>query len=706
MIKFDLNNENNKFNNIDEFLKHIKRYDIELIKYKKYYYYNIPVSFDIESTSIGGNSKCYKGNNKVAFMYMWSFSFCGYNIIGRTWEEFIYLLDNIVRLFNISLEQRLIIYVHNLAFEFQFLRKYLDIKSVFSLSERKPVKVLCNNGVEFRCSYVLSGYSLAMLGTKLTRYKIMKLSGIMDYELCRHSETVLTQDEINYSIKDVMVVAAYIQECIENNGDITKIPLTKTGYVRRYCRENCLYESKNHRQGGLKFVSYRKIMKELIMSPELYTICKQAFMGGFTHANPLTSNETLKNIGSFDETSAYPSVMVSEKFPMSRALKFKIKTKKDFNLKLEKYCSIFYIKFYNIKSKYLFENYIPISHCIESKKVIENNGRVVSANEISIAITNVDFTIINSMYEWEDMEIGDFYAFEKDYLPKDLVYSILKLYKDKTELKKVEGREVEYALAKEQLNACYGMMVTDICRDDIIYDKNNWSKNKPNLDTSIKSYNKSIKRFLFYPWGIFVTAYARLNLFTGILEFKDDYVYSDTDSLKCQNIDKHREYINNYNKFITNKIELALKKQNIDIEMSRPKNIKGEVEQMGVWDYEGTYDKFKTLGAKRYMYEKNNEITLTVSGLNKSVATPYLINKYGNNIFDKFTDKLYIPREYTGKNTHTYIDDEIEIEVTDYLGKTKKVLSKSGVHLEPCDYSMDLSIKYLNYLLGVKDVRR
>ena len=63
----------------------------------------------------------------------------------------------------------------------------------------------------------------------------------MDYSLIRHSNTELTEKELGYCINDVLVVVAYIQETIEREGNITKIPLTKTGYVRNYTRNNCMY---------------------------------------------------------------------------------------------------------------------------------------------------------------------------------------------------------------------------------------------------------------------------------------------------------------------------------------------------------------------------------------------------------------------------------------------------------------------------------
>ncbi|MGC7960576.1 hypothetical protein, partial [Salmonella enterica] len=74
-----------------------------------------------------------------------------------------------------------------------------------------------------------------------------------------------------------------------------------------------------------------------------------------------------------------------------------------------------------------------------------------------------------------------------------------------------------------------------------------WGINKVNIDEEIENYNNSRKRFLYYARGIWVTAYARRNLWTGILAVGDDYIYSDTDSLKVRNYDNHLGYINWFN---------------------------------------------------------------------------------------------------------------------------------------------------------------
>ena len=666
---------------------------------KKISYYNIPCAFDIETTSIKVQQSSQM--DKQAFMYIWQFCIGGFVVIGRTWDEFIELYDKLVEFFDTSRDKHLIIYVHNLGFEFQFIRKRLKWETVFSLDNRKPVKAVTIDGIEFRCSYILSGYSLAKLSDQLTKYKITKKTGDLDYSKIRNEKTPLTEKEISYCINDVLVVVAYIQELIEREGDITKLPITKTGFVRKYCRDMCMYDG-NHKNNTAKYGKYHRLMKGLTIDKTIYLLLQQAFAGGFTHGNPKYIQKIMKNVDSFDFSSAYPYVMLSEQYPMSVAQKYMPTDIEDFNKNLKLYCCLFTIEIIQLSSKITYDNYISASHCIEKEMWIENNGRVVSADRIVITVTEQDFNIIKRTYKWENLRILTFYRFKKDYLPRDFMLAILKLFGDKTVLKGVENKEVEYLISKENLNSCYGMTVTDPCRDEIIYEENEWEKEDCDFDTALAHYNKSAKRFLYYPWGIWVTAYNRRNLWSGIMEFKDDYIYSDTDSIKVINKSRHMDYINNYNKWVLQKLQLAFLERNIDISLTRPKNKYGVEKQLGIWDYEGQYKRFKCLGAKRYMTETDNGISITVSGLNKKVAVPYLLEKYKNKVFEKFDDNLYVPPEYTGKMTHTYIDEEFGGTITDYLGNKATYHEYSATHLEPCDYSLSLSDKFVKFLLGYR----
>ena len=673
--------------------------DLSTAKKGKVTYINIPCSFDIETTSFFR----LNGKEKVAIMYEWTLGINGLCLIGRTWEQFIDVMKKLSEKLELCSTYRLLLYVHNLSYEFQFMRKYFEWEKVFSIDNRKPIYALTTLGIEFRCSYILSGYNLDNLGKNLMKYKIEKKVGDLDYSLLRHSSTPLTNKEIGYCINDVKVVMAYIQEKIEHDGSVAKIPITKTGYVRNYVRNKCFYDDQKSHKKSFKRMKYRELVSNLTLTVDEYKQLKRAFQGGFTHANVFEVGKILYNVGSIDFTSSYPTVMIAEKFPMSKGERINITSRDNFIKNLKCYCCLFDIEIEDLESTFLFENYLSLSRCWGVRKAVVNNGRIVQCEHLYATITEQDYFILKKCYKWKSFKVANFIRYKKAYLPTDFVKSILKLYGDKTVLKGVDGEEVNYLKSKEMINSMYGMTVTDIVRDELTYIEE-WGKESPDFERSINKYNTDNSRFMFFPWGVWVTAYARRNLFTGIFEFKEDYIYSDTDSIKGKNMELHKDYIEKYNRTITIMLETALEFHGIDKSLIRPKTIKGIEKPLGVWDFEGTYTRFKTLGAKRYMFEKDGQINITVSGLNKKVCVPYLLNKYGKKVFENFNDELYIPPEYTGKNTHTYIDECKEGYLTDYKGVKAYYKEMSSVHLSPSDYSLSLSKEYSDYIANVKDI--
>ena len=176
--------------------------------------------------------------------------------------------------------RKAIVYTHNLSYEFQFIRKHLTWERIFATDVRKPIECCSDTGIIFRCSYMLSGESLDAVGKKIG---VEKKSGQLDYSLIRHSQTPLTAAEMEYCEFDILVVLAYIASQIkQNGGKITKIPLTKTGYVRNYCRRECLPSNSG------AWYRYRRIMNQLTLEPEEYKMLHSAFQGGFTHEGGLS----------------------------------------------------------------------------------------------------------------------------------------------------------------------------------------------------------------------------------------------------------------------------------------------------------------------------------------------------------------------------------------------------------------------------------
>lgn len=665
--------------------------NLKISNSRKIQYYEIPIAFDIETTSFLSTRQ-----EKVACMYSWGISIKAHVILGRTWGEFLDVYDEIVKIFNPSEKRRIIIYIQNLPYEFQFMCHRLNWEKVFALDERKPLTALTSEWVEFRCSYALSGMSLQKIGENLQRYKIEKMVGDLDYSKPRHHKTPLTDKEWKYQINDVQVVCAYIQETAENDGGYNKIPLTKTGYVRNYCRSMCFADR-----------HYRFFIKSLTLDLDEYKQLKRAFAGGFTHANWHYSCKVHENVDSFDFTSSYPYVMVAEKFPMSKSRLVQLENKAQFFSYLKTHCCLFDVELNKLDGWDAPDHIISRSKCSVCDNPIIDNGRIITADRVVITITEVDWESIVRFYKFESFRITNFRVYEKNYLPHAFVKAILKLYADKTELKDVPGKEVEYMKSKGMVNSAYGMSVTDIVRDEDTFNEE-WVKNKADSEEAIKEYNENKNRFLFYPWGIWVTAYARRNLFTGIYEYQEDYIYSDTDSVKVKNAKAHSKYMEEYNRTVALKLQKACEHHNIPVSLTRPKTIKGKEKPLGVWDHDGTYSNFKTLGAKRYMVESKGKISITVAGLGKSIARDYIVElakKKGISPFDVFNEELYIPGEHTGKSIHTYFDYEFSDILVDYTGQAETVHEYSGINLAPAEYSLSLDREYLALIGGRKFVR-
>ena len=686
--------------------------DIELVESNRIEYFNIPASFDIETSSFIASKDENGEPVKAATMYIWQLGLNGTVIYGRTWDEFDNVINELVDYLELSSKRHLLIYVHNLGYEFQFIRKRFEWDKVFAIKQRRPVYAICG-GIEFRCSLFLSNYSLEYIGKNLLhKYPVEKLVGNLDYSKIRHSKTPLTDEELAYCINDVKVVMSYIQEKIEMDGDITRIPLTNTGYVRNYCRKECFYEGipEDDKEARKRVqMNYKAIMKSLqIQSEEEYEQMHRAFMGGFTHASALYSGRVMYDVGSADLTSSYPYTIVCEYFPMTKGEYIgSVEDNKLFNYYLSNFCCLFDIEFTNLEPIQEYENPISYSRCFIEGDYIVNNGRLVSADKCTTTITELDYDTISKFYRWDSVKIMNMRVYHRGYLPKALILAVLSLYEDKTTLKGVSGKEVEYLVSKNMINAAFGMMVTAVVRDEFEY-ADEWFKKAADVDSQLAGYNNNFNRFLFYGWGVWVTAHARHNLFSAIYEFGTDYVYSDTDSIKGINFEQHMEYFKKYNDNVFEKLLDMCNHYNIPFNKCRPKTKNGEEKLIGVWDMEKPYVRFKTVGAKRYIYEyEDGELSLTVSGLNKKYAIPYLLEENNNNkdiIFEKFGEGMFIPAGHTGKMTLTYIENEMCGTLVDYLGNKSTYHELSAIHMEPQSYFMSLVGDYIKFLKGVQYV--
>ena len=663
-------------------------------------------TFDIETTSyVVLDNKIYSGIEydnfteeekekceKKACMYEWTFSINDDVFYGRKWEEFIFFLREIE---NVVPEKK-IIFVHNLAFEFQFFKSYFNFDDVMARKAHKVMKaILTDFNIEFRCSYFMSNCGLDRLA-ELYNLHIKKLKGDLDYTKLRHSETILTKKELEYCEHDCLVVYYYILEELKTYERVDRIPLTSTGHVRRELKEQVQFDN-----------YYKSIVNTAIsINPHIYNLLCQSFMGGFTHANYIYTDEIIKNVVSYDFTSSYPYVMISEKYPMTEFKKASIQRKEDMK---KFFAYVFVVKFKNVKSRY-FTSYISSSKCRNLKKAKYDNGRIIEAEEFEMTLTDIDFKLILDMYECEYEIVESYYSIYK-YLPKKFINFILEKYVNKTQFKGVVGKELQYIKEKNKFNSLYGMTVTNTIKDKVEFKNENkeWfttSLSNEEIEDALKE--EKSKSFLCFSWGVWVTAYARNNLLRNVIQLDDYAIYCDTDSIKLKE-GFNQEVIENYNKSVEEKIKKVSDELSIPYEKYAPLDKKEKSHLLGVFDEDAKYLEFITQGAKKYAFIEeipieniNENLKVLEIDNNKKVAkcmgiTVAGVPKKGVNCLNSledFKDNLVFDFKNTNKNLLFYTENQEEIIMTDYKGKKAKVTDKSGCCLLPNTYNLKKSLDY------------
>lgn len=410
--------------------------------------------------------------------------------------------------------------------------------------------------------------------------------------------------------------------------------------------------------------------------------------GGYTHSNWIYTDEIQKNIESWDFTSSYPYILVTHQFPSSEFLPCKIKNRSQM---LSRFAYILVVKFKNIKCKY-FNNFISQSKCRTITKGKFDNGRIIEAEEIEIVLTDIDFYFLLDTYKFDNYEILESYYSTYDYLPKQFINFVLDKYVNKTKFKNVEGKEVEYAKEKNKFNSLYGMSVTNMIRDEVLYDNiKDWEERELTNEEIIAKLNEEKKKaFLSFSYGVWVTAYARSNLLKNVIKLDEYVVYCDTDSMKLKE-GYNKKVIEEYNNFVINKIKRISKLFDIPFERFAPKDSKGQEHILGVFDNDGKYEEFITQGAKKYAYttwkklEKIDKKTSNIIEIKDDKALVLEITVAGvpktgalglKNITD-FKDNFVFDFKYTNKNLLMYCENQNSCNIIDYKGNEFNVNDKT-----------------------------
>ena len=494
-------------------------------------YKDVVCAFDTETSYIKeADAQC---------LYIWQFQLDeALTVIGRTWKEFLQFAEGVSAVLPDGVY--LVTYVHNLSYEFQFMRSLFNIEpdDVFVVKSRRVLKWLCGR-FEFRCSYLQSNMNLNAF-TKKFNVKHQKLSGAeFDYKKVRYPDTELTPRELEYCVNDVRgPVEAIKAEMSRDNDNLYTIPLTSTGYVRRDVK-------KVLREWG----SYK--VRELLPDIEVYTLLREAFRGGNTHANryfvknPEYPLPPIENVHSADRSSSYPDVQVNYKFPMSAFKRVEKKVTytqlKQHYIERRGYALVFRIQIDNLELRDYFNPcpYISYDKARNVRGKMLDNGRLLGADHCEITITDIDFKIIDKQYKLTDSNtvITDLYFAHYDFLPDELRELVKGYYIQKTALKGIEEQQLYYDKYKNLINSVYGCSAQDPAKDNILYLEDATEDNIYQCEgAAIVDILAAAHPTMPYQWGVWTTARARERLqimIDAVHENADsEFVYTDTDSVK------------------------------------------------------------------------------------------------------------------------------------------------------------------------------
>lgn len=640
-------------------------------------------AFDIETTAYDD------GGTERRAMFHWQFSYNNdYLVIGRTLEELGILCDKLQNAFTFK---RLTICVQNLSYEFNFIAQYMESKygagDYLFFSSREVVHMTFG-ALHFVDISIMHMLSLEKLGEDYNLF-YRKSSGDLDYEKRFTIDTPLTREELGYCLLDVLVPVEWWQLIEETRGYSTyNMPITKTAFVRQPLRESLKrdYEIIPGKQ-------YRDWIKTMQNDYSVFLMLASQFQGGIVVlASGYAGQELRGDIRCRDFTSSYPYVMTNPEYyyPMGKFQlygRITLEDKDKLIKLLTNYCCLFRAVFYDLTLKPgRPAAFISSSKCEYTENAVRHNGKIVRASLVVKICNEIEYKDICENYTFSDCDFKDFYVTRRGMLPERIREAILKFFRDKTQLKGIEGKELEYLLSKGDLNAIYGMMAMNPLRALYELDLTEMAAiEKPLSPKETEDrYKKAVhskNNFLNYAWGCWVTSWARhnllraMNLITSISQ--NAWIYSDTDSVYYFSSSEIEKAFEDFNKKLTAGSYSARNEKT------------GKVSTLGEMTPDGEYLMFKGFGAKKYLLQKpDGKYKLTVAGVpkrNKADGTD--INDWISSP-DDFELSHIFPGTQTGKLRPEYVYQPLEVRNVNGVD----TLCSSYINLIPTDYQLNRSV--------------
>lgn len=580
--------------------------------------------------------------------------------------------------------EKFFVFAHNLNYDWQFTRRFImrelgEPTYQLNVKSHYPVLIEFENGMILRDSLILAAVSLERWARNLN-VEHQKAVGSWDYDLIRNQNHIFTEEELHYIENDTLAGVECLNKLAKMLNDaVCTLPLTNTGIVRRIVQ----------RIGKKKYA--KKSFNKMLVTWEEYQILEQVFHGGYTHANRYMVGYIWNDVICYDIKSSYPFCMMCKKFPMEKFARLDGRfTIKSIISDSKDTAFIFRLNAVGVKLKDPMYPMPPLQRfkCTDTVNDVVDNGYILSADYLSIYLTEIDLKRINECYTFEKYTITEVMAASKEYLPKwyrDIIWDI---FRQKCELEHQikdlgEGDTVLYSLKKANLNSLYGMMVQKKITQDIKeqYEDSPFRESGENyldeidMEAAYYEVDKSYNNILPYVWGVYVTAYAKEHLYEiahSCLTDIHDWIYCDTDSIYSSSWDL--EKVTEHNARCDEEMHQAGYDHFTIGERSF---------HLGAIDFDGKYPEFITQGSKRYAARKEDgEIKITVAGVPKSAGSKSLDS------LESFQDGYIFRGEDTGKKMLSYLYHEIDV---DDQGNEYA----DSIDMNPADYTLSVVKKMI-----------
>lgn len=668
-------------------------------------------AFDTETSTI------IHDGEKVAFMYIWQMAVENEAFYGRTWEEFRQCLYKMKNEMHLSVDYKLIVYVHNMKYDFGFYKHEVNLEGDFvARSKRTVLKHIMNDCFEVRDSAVYTEEPLEDMGEEIG---IKKLKGY-DYTKVRHALTPLSDNELQYCEHDVLILTRYFRLEAEKYGcSIYKLPLTATQKVKRiinyeFSRESRMYQN----------MIMSRQLKDNSYDDKILDLLKHAFFGAFNYSSQLMRGIEQDNVTGIDISACYGAQCLLHPYPIGKFKPLDIpKSLEDFRTNPTYKNKALLVTFAarEISPKYADIGFLPIglkNYWNRSATDLNNIAakRILTAKKIEMTLTDIDFKLFLELYHHKGIKILSIMASEYGEMPSYMVRAIVQMHKQKIEVQKrnkqIEkirpltiAEQLEYLHAKTGVSRIYGILVQDPIRD--VY---RWDTEKNDIIKDGEQKNKAQFQPVLYQWGVWVVAWARyeiLRLLTRLSDARQNFddmkiLYSDTDSLYFRADEKDNDIINTYNEMIVSKTNRIASRYRV-----KPEYLSG------IGTLKTTYySKFKTTGIKQYCFVQDGYFDYRCAGLTRP---DYVYDTDGNRMlnedgtpvnngmtfFDNFESneermaafcrEMSIPASEAHVHRNYYHDTPMKepIEITDYLGTQSKVQPKSWVVISEAGFDFD-----------------